>query len=1000
MATDRVGIEIELMGYDEAIKNMKNLENAMRRVDGFKVRGDAQKRLKELEANAHGLRSELERLRSAQAGVERGSDAWKSYADQMRQVRREMSQTVAEANRIKAAMRNVASGSQIFKRMTSNIAHVGSAMQSAGNAIQRFTTPFRMLTSGALLGAGFGAIGKIEEGLSSGFSRYDTMKKYPKIMAAFGYSAEQSKKSIDDLDKSVRGLPTGLDEMVDMSQRFTATTGDIDKGTKLAIAANNAFLASMSTDTQRYQGMMQLQDVLGGKKMNSREWNSLVSSMTPAIVKMGESMGYTNENMNEWIQKVRDGKVANDEFIDTLIKVANEGGEVAKMANESKDTWQAFSANVTNAFSRMTAGTIQSLDEIVKVATSGKFDSVNMLLADKVAPGIDAMTESIKNWIRANPDEIIGFANTFKSIDWKGLGKGFLDGIEMIGDAVEWVASKLEGKDLSKLGKFLFDLNILSSGLLIGGGLLKGFRHVFGSIGTGLTLLARGLGAVGAAKGVEKLGKLTKIFKTLGGIATAAEGAGAVGAASGIAKGAKFGGIFKGFLPIIEAIAGIGAITTEITAIAAIDTGLLSKAMSNIESITGTMQKVFDNVKGIKGEFTDGQAETLRTSVNNLFSIYDILYGEKKNAAQRTRGANKSMGGFGQQRDDGLGTMNKGKLAKTAEAMKSMVGVLQEMANINQMIPQLASFERFDESVTTGINDMIQSISSIAQTIDGQLGKDFDTSALQTKLGQIRSGIMAIKASANMLQELGSGALASTDTGAFTAIDNIKSMVSRLGESLNTDTLGSLREQVDSFKTAVQDIFTTLNGDFENVEVIVQIKGEVRGVETLVGEVNSAISKIRAAVRSIPNSITRHVYIHVTPHVDVGDYTMPTFPHTGGYIGSHGQLLYRSGGGGVGTLFKPKGTDTVPAMLTPGEYVQRKAAVDYFGIRFMQKLNNLDAAGAFRELSARIGSHIVGRSGTTIYNNITNNNPTVNQSINTNNPNFAFKRSNRYVMAL
>ena len=42
-----------------------------------------------------------------------------------------------------------------------------------------------------------------------------------------------------------------------------------------------------------------------------------------------------------------------------------------------------------------------------------------------------------------------------------------------------------------------------------------------------------------------------------------------------------------------------------------------------------------------------------------------------------------------------------------------------------------------------------------------------------------------------------------------------------------------------------------------------------------------------------------------------------------------GIVQYRGGGG---TIFKPRGTDTVPAMLTPGEFVIRKSAVDQIGV--------------------------------------------------------------------
>jgi hypothetical protein len=61
------------------------------------------------------------------------------------------------------------------------------------------------------------------------------------------------------------------------------------------------------------------------------------------------------------------------------------------------------------------------------------------------------------------------------------------------------------------------------------------------------------------------------------------------------------------------------------------------------------------------------------------------------------------------------------------------------------------------------------------------------------------------------------------------------------------------------------------------------------------------------------------------------------------------QLIKASNGGAIyaagGTLvnFKPKGTDTVPAMLTPGEFVMQKSAVDKYGGGMMKEIN----AGTF-----------------------------------------------------
>ena len=61
----------------------------------------------------------------------------------------------------------------------------------------------------------------------------------------------------------------------------------------------------------------------------------------------------------------------------------------------------------------------------------------------------------------------------------------------------------------------------------------------------------------------------------------------------------------------------------------------------------------------------------------------------------------------------------------------------------------------------------------------------------------------------------------------------------------------------------------------------------------------------------------------------------------GGYVARYmrmgGLLPYKAEGG---SIFKPLGTDTVPAMLTPGEFVVRKNAVSNFGVDRLKAINN------------------------------------------------------------
>lgn len=1001
-STERVGIEIELMGYESTISRMENLERKLRGLGGRRVRVQVEARIKDLERKLRGLRSEAARLQEAMRTTGKG-EAFNELKKQLAQVRSEIRLTSAEVNNLKGALRNVPMKSLrgVFNDISSKAGHIGSAMQSFGNGITRMTAPLRMLTSGALLGAGFSAINKVTEGLSSGFSRYDTMKKYPRMMEQLGYDSESAQKSIDKLDKSVRGLPTGLDEMVDLSQRFTMTTGDMEKGTKLAIATNNAFLASMSTDTQRYQGMMQLQDVINGKDMNAREWMSLAASMGPAIRIMGQELGKSGDDLNQWVKDVQSGKIANEDFIDALVKAGGKGGKLEEVAQLSKNTWQAFSANISNAFSRMTAGVIESMDEVVKVATGGKFDSVNSYLTDKVIPGIDGLTKKAKDWIKAHPDEIIDFFNDLKSFDWKGLGKGFMDGIADIGKGIkgllDWTGEK--NIDMEKVGKFMAFLPIIGRGLTSFGGMLKGTRHLWGALGAGVA-------GIGGGSLLGGIGSIISGFANLKGVGKAAENAEKLTKAGG--KGMKPGAIFKGVIPVLEGIAAVGAVITESAAIAAIDTKLIKISVDNIKGIVDGIGSVFESVRGLKGQIGDGDFETLNSSVQSIADVYTALFGEQTNASKGAKGITKGAGGG--QMGSGLKALSAraGELKKGVESMKNLTALFTEFNGMATQMSTLASSlrgmqggaggRRADtgiQGMTTMIEDMMKNLERVVNAVGGLP----DTAQTEVKVSSVSKVIGTVQAIASKLSSLGTGDLASTDSAAFTAINNIQTMIDSVGKALNTQGIEGLQAQVDTFSASVDQVFTSLSKSFANVQITVKIKAKIEGLETALSQIRNAGNRIRQAANSIPTSITRNVNIHISPNVTTGSYSLPKItPTTGsGQTGRNltptsyqhtGGVIYRAGGGDV-----PKGSDTVRAWLTPGEFVQRKKAVDFFGLDFMRKVNNLDLGGAMRALSARAGLRT-----TNIYNTTNNNNVT--QNIKTNNPNFAFKRSNRYVMAL
>lgn len=72
---------------------------------------------------------------------------------------------------------------------------------------------------------------------------------------------------------------------------------------------------------------------------------------------------------------------------------------------------------------------------------------------------------------------------------------------------------------------------------------------------------------------------------------------------------------------------------------------------------------------------------------------------------------------------------------------------------------------------------------------------------------------------------------------------------------------------------------------------------------------------------------------------------------TGGYV----KPIYRASGG-------PVGVDTVPAMLSPGEFVQRASAVQTAGLGVLTALNQGDLTSAYRLLGAKIHNNSMNAS--------------------------------------
>lgn len=169
--------------------------------------------------------------------------------------------------------------------------------------------------------------------------------------------------------------------------------------------------------------------------------------------------------------------------------------------------------------------------------------------------------------------------------------------------------------------------------------------------------------------------------------------------------------------------------------------------------------------------------------------------------------------------------------------------------------------------------------------------------------------------------------------------------------------LKALGLKVDNTTGKITEMSNKVNGNDPKDVDTSKITEEAKKIEEAL---NSLVNSVANAVTSIFNSTPKSV-----SGGGGGGKKKGKRKQFGGIIPE-----YHSDGDVIGVDWTPRGTDTVPTMLTPGEYVLRKKAVESLGLNF---LNNLNKYG---------NKALQSNSGQTIINNVYNtNNAKISQNI-------------------
>lgn len=534
MDVGQVKFTIVADGLDKTIGKVSALENSLNSMDGRTYRVGASRRTRDENAYNRAVQRSLRNQKQLINQTQRRADMYHKQSE--KRIKDAMKFAKINARNRAYAERmekqQYAQREKFQKNWETRLARGGARMQTLGATLQNITSPFTNVYRGLAMGVGYRALGKVMDSISGAFSRYDTMKNYDKLLKELGIDTTKkftvgtgkAQSAIDNLEQSVLGLPTSLDEIVSAMRTYAGATGDVEKATKLAIAANNAYIAGGMDARQQLFTQRQLLSLAGGAELSSNQWDSLRRNAPLAIKAVADKM---KMNVQDMIDKLKEGELSGQKFLDTFINVGTQG-KLSSAAQKMKQTWSAVSQNITNALNRAGEGVLSTLDDVFK-KMDGRTFLQHVLGIDKngkdIGGGIRGLindiSKSAQEWIKANPEKITGLIDNISKIDWKGMASGFAEFGLTIGRFYSGLAKQFGGKGLANL---ILWGNVAGKGIQIAGGLTKGLA---GPVSKLMTLFKFGAGGK-VIKGAKDLAKnhgvLVSATQTVGGMAMTWQG--------------------------------------------------------------------------------------------------------------------------------------------------------------------------------------------------------------------------------------------------------------------------------------------------------------------------------------------------------------------------------------------------------------------------------------------------------------------------------------------
>lgn len=548
-----VGIEI-----DEVQKKINNLNKEKIKIEAnISELNDAQKLVDEIDDSIADLDKEKIKLEADSSKLEdtnKKLDETLKKENDVRNTKADIESQVIgyqdslnKLNNLQKAAKALKTASKITFDVGNKMSNLGSSMLNIAKNFQN--NPIGDIGRFLVQGVGYSSLYRLVSGaqntignaVSEGVSRYDTINVAKRTLATVTSDVEDNttkiQTMIDNLDKSIEGLPTTLNDALSHVTRFTSINHDLDRSQKLFSAINDAIISFGGSSENVNNAVTQYSQIMGSK-MDARTLRSLEdANMTPVLTAVAKKMGMTfSEFRNAFTGS--DPTISLQQFEDALIELDEKGGgglgSLAEMAKTSASTITNAMELISTRSSKSFANVLGALDEAITNDTGDSIYGHVYDLTDKILDLGDRGAEFIRSHQKEIGEGIDFIKNKFtelwsvlKTFSFKDFVGGFKQGLDdfkgaidffkpLVGGLYDFVKDKItemgDGSFSKGLGRFVSDYIQIGIGLKYAGKLMK-----LGS--GGISLLGDLLNVYSKFKGksfnIPFLGKLGSKFSSV-----------------------------------------------------------------------------------------------------------------------------------------------------------------------------------------------------------------------------------------------------------------------------------------------------------------------------------------------------------------------------------------------------------------------------------------------------------------------------------------------------